>query len=337
MEAPIGDTLTLLAFFEIGVFRVSFLILGDIHGHWNEADEVISDASKKHPGISHIIQCGDLADGWDSKRRESRWNPKTTSLPIHWCCGNHENHDKLDAGDLNPRLNYQPRGSVIELDGRTAMFFGGAHSVDRVYRMPHVSWWPQEDITQEQLDAALAYEGEVEIMITHDRPDDFPWPDFLRGDMKEGRSNRVALQILWEKFRPRFWAHGHHHWSWHCFHNGTEMVSCPIIDSGHYTVYDGVHLFCSWWSPEQKRFFDKIERTDTCWLWRGAIGTHGYGNFYGDKVKQPWWRAHRYSYEYFCGDIPEGMVLDHLCRVRHCVRPDHLEPVTPSTNSLRDK
>jgi len=46
-------------------------------------------------------------------------------------------------------------------------------------------------------------------------------------------------------------------------------------------------------------------------------------------------RAHRYSYEAFVGPIPEGLTLDHLCRVRNCVNPEHLEPVSLKENLLR--
>ena len=65
-----------------------------------------------------------------------------------------------------------------------------------------------------------------------------------------------------------------------------------------------------------------------CWLWTGALDRGGYGRCGQDK-------AHRVSYYLFKGDIPEGLDLDHLCRVRSCVNPDHLEPVTRSINCLR--
>lgn len=69
-----------------------------------------------------------------------------------------------------------------------------------------------------------------------------------------------------------------------------------------------------------------------CWLWVGAIQENGYGRFYIDgKMVQ----AHRYAYEQKHGLIPEGLELDHLCRVRLCVNPDHLEPVTRKENLSR--
>ena len=46
-------------------------------------------------------------------------------------------------------------------------------------------------------------------------------------------------------------------------------------------------------------------------------------------------RAHRCSYEFLKGEIPNGLVIDHLCRVRNCINPDHLEPVTPLENMMR--
>ena len=85
------------------------------------------------------------------------------------------------------------------------------------------------------------------------------------------------------------------------------------------------------------RFLNKpirIERTNEweCWLWQVHLNTEGYGSIYkhGQRVK-----VHRFSYELFIGPIPAGLVLDHLCRRRNCVNPDHLEPVTNTENILR--
>lgn len=79
-------------------------------------------------------------------------------------------------------------------------------------------------------------------------------------------------------------------------------------------------------------FLKHVNKTEACWLWTGSTVT-GYGNFgYGENKTGP---AHRWAYEYFVGPIPPGLWLDHLCRVRNCVRPDHLEPVTPSENQRR--
>lgn len=82
-----------------------------------------------------------------------------------------------------------------------------------------------------------------------------------------------------------------------------------------------------------QRFVNKITFSDSgCWLWTGGRTVRGYGLFWlnGNDV-----RAHRFAYEEMVGEIPEGMVLDHLCRVTTCVNPSHLEPVTNRENVLR--
>jgi hypothetical protein len=75
-----------------------------------------------------------------------------------------------------------------------------------------------------------------------------------------------------------------------------------------------------------------------CWLWTGAI-SKGYGRF-GITIAFKSYRmlqAHRWAYEYWIGLIPAGLELDHLCRVRACVNPNHLEPVTTRINLLRGR
>lgn len=70
-----------------------------------------------------------------------------------------------------------------------------------------------------------------------------------------------------------------------------------------------------------------------CWLWIGAKhDKYGYGSFLFNGVIK---LAHRASYELFIGKIPEGLYLDHKCRIPRCVNPAHLEPVTNTENVRR--
>ena len=78
---------------------------------------------------------------------------------------------------------------------------------------------------------------------------------------------------------------------------------------------------------QEERFWNRVSvNVDTgCWEWTGSLAQKGYGViFYGGKPEG----AHRVSYEMRYGKIPVGLELDHLCRVRNCVNPDHLEAVT---------
>lgn len=71
-----------------------------------------------------------------------------------------------------------------------------------------------------------------------------------------------------------------------------------------------------------------------CWAWRGTINVRwGYGYFSWEGQRNL--RAHIVAYTLAVGPVPEGLVLDHLCRARHCVNPEHLEPVTQQENCRR--
>lgn len=81
-----------------------------------------------------------------------------------------------------------------------------------------------------------------------------------------------------------------------------------------------------------ERFFTKVQKTDKCWLWKAYIMNTGYGQFYANGNLC---LAHRFSYEWHVGPIPDGFQIDHLCRNPQCVNPSHLEPVTPAENTRR--
>lgn len=82
----------------------------------------------------------------------------------------------------------------------------------------------------------------------------------------------------------------------------------------------------------EERFWEKVQKTDSCWLWTAQKTAAGYGmSWIGKDCKY----SHRQSYEYLIGPIPEGLELDHLCRNPICCNPAHLDPVTHKENMRR--
>lgn len=89
-----------------------------------------------------------------------------------------------------------------------------------------------------------------------------------------------------------------------------------------------------------ERFWAKVDKTETCWLWNGQVTTNGYGaysftEYLATRIKQGERRevrAHRYAWEKEHGPIPEGAEIDHICHNRLCVRPSHLRPTTRKQN-----
>lgn len=95
---------------------------------------------------------------------------------------------------------------------------------------------------------------------------------------------------------------------------------------------------CPTWvrGPYDHQRFQKVDVNPItgCWEWNGTLARDGYARtkLLGRVASVP---AHRWFYEYVIGPIPDGLPLDHLCRVRHCVNPEHLEPVTTTENNRR--
>lgn len=131
----------------------------------------------------------------------------------------------------------------------------------------------------------------------------------------EGRTNdarRVALALVGQPTKPGDWVR--------------PVCGVPLcVRPNHSIVLDG-HARLS----EAERFAAYVEKTETCWLWRGSLHTGGYGVFRSRGRLQ---RAHRFSWELENGPIPAGALMCHTCDIRLCVNPAHLYVGSHATNN----
>lgn len=157
-------------------------ITGDTHGDVN-FDKLLKLKKKNLSCEDYLIICGDAAICWspfNSIRFLRMYN--NLGCTILFIDGNHENFDMLEDMPLveykgalmhqvDKHIFHILRGEIMTLEGKTFLCLGGAVSIDKTYRTPHLSWWPQEEITYHDVDNAIAnlekVNNKVDYVITH--------------------------------------------------------------------------------------------------------------------------------------------------------------------------
>jgi predicted phosphodiesterase len=200
--------------------RIAFA--GDWHENADWAEQAIAYA--KHHDADVIVHLGDFGYNFGrSFLRRVSTELAHARIPLLFVDGNHENFDRLHRYPISVSglrqvtggVYHLPRGFRWQWAGVRFLALGGAHSVDRPYRVPGVSWWKDETLTDEQVAEAIAG-GPADILVSHDcptgvdipglRPDLFPPLEILRAE-----EHRAVLRRVVDAVRPQWIWHGHYH------------------------------------------------------------------------------------------------------------------------------
>lgn len=260
-----------------------FLLAGDWHGSFSQADKVIRFA--KEIGVDTIFQVGDFGIWQNDKPFLNQMQQllKSFEIELYFIDGNHENfvmlYEKkiLDDGTryVRDNITYVPRGYRWEWHGMIFLALGGAASIDKGRRIEGRSWWPEEYLTEEDILTAQSG-GPVDVMITHDSP--FGAPNTVTDNMYDQLSavkyfgkdalqyctiHRKLLQRVTDEITPRILIHGHYHAPMRgtYFHGDDKFTVGDVIglDQGLGKMSDHTLLFI--WDQVKERIavLDNIE------------------------------------------------------------------------------
>lgn len=206
-------------------------VCGDIHGH-HDINKLSNKNWPEQKNLSEhdiLIQVGDFGLIWnyipdDTEKYWLKWldNKKYYTLFI---AGNHDNFHRLNtyplvdfygglASQISEKVFYLKNGYVYNFGGRLFWLFGGAESIDKQYRIPYISWWPEEasNITEMNLglDNLKKYNFEVDYIITHTVPS-ICLPSLVNCAYNDVVSN--YLNNIYELTRNKYksWYCGHFH------------------------------------------------------------------------------------------------------------------------------
>lgn len=212
---------------------MKIMFLGDVHGSYPFMRAAI-DATVNAQADT-IIQAGDFGI-WDHIQAGVDFLDRTNDLlerKDKWLIfvdGNHENFDRLysiypldeESGfrPVRDRILHAPRGHAWDIDGLNFLAFGGASSIDGPDGPPWWGqarglgngWWPQERITESDVQRALEVTDQIpiDVMVAHDCPEGVSIPGITRG-YPAGDANRKAVRTVMDASQPQLLVCGHYH------------------------------------------------------------------------------------------------------------------------------
>lgn len=200
------------------------VVAGDWHGDTQWMRKVVDRAAAS--GADLILHVGDLAVLWPGRdkgkfERRIQQRLELRDLQLVFIDGNHDNHHDLRALPLDedglapvrPRVRYLPRGARFTHSGLVIAGLGGAHSIDQKWRTTGKDWWPDEDVTDEDVLRLMAG-GPADVLLTHDVPygvdvkSEFDLPP---QDLEAAARTRLRLRRAVDGLRPAHVFSGHWH------------------------------------------------------------------------------------------------------------------------------
>lgn len=207
--------------------------LGDIHGEVHLLTRALDEIKENYPSVVALIQVGDFGIYPSILPKFQRID---SHIPIYVIDGNHEHHTMVmhytKPTEIAPNIIFVPRGTVMELDGRTIGFLGGAASIDKNLRLRYGNHWSQfEEVTKQDIEKFDGVES-VDILVTHTPPQNvidlnFPKFDHRAWSIPANWHDPSAryVQALWERLNKPTLLCGH-------MHASIVHGSCRILDIG---------------------------------------------------------------------------------------------------------
>ncbi len=223
------------------------LLVGDTHGNDNFFG--LACRTAREYGCERLFQVGDFGywahykvgvDYLDSCETYLRAN----GLTGYWLDGNHENHpllwelygpggpnhdpDEEGFWKIRENLRYAPRAHRWTWDDVSFVSLGGAYSVDKDFRHEGLTWWPEEAITEQNVEDVIAG-GYADVMLTHDAPEGTDIPclrrqkKFKKDIFPESTRQRALLRRAFDGVKPKMLVHGHYHDRYTDDLNGTRI------------------------------------------------------------------------------------------------------------------
>jgi len=222
----------------------SVLLAGDLHGNVNALQRAFRQAHYNE--AIAVVQLGDYGFGWHTDGDQCWFATITadmaaeTGIPFYFIDGNHENFDLLEKypvdenglREVAPNVWHITRGATITFGQTKFLALGGAYSVDKPNRAVGKSWWPQEAITIEDVERAIAA-GPADVLLTHDIPDGIQDHHALKlhlnrmfgeGAAENSIENQKLISIVLKACGAQRAFHGH----LHAFHE-TDLDGITIV------------------------------------------------------------------------------------------------------------